>query len=262
MIGILKVFARKLGINKLFGFLGIDIGNVFYSLIGMPFIIKTYFAYKRQQDKNFKKTKIWLIPGDIKKPAGDIPKHYFQQDLLVARLIKKAKPKEHIDIASRLDGFIANVLTFMPVKMVDVRPLNHNIEGLSFIEGTAEKLTSIKTNSVESLSCLHAIEHFGLGRYGDPVDLQAIYKAKAEFKRVLKKGGALYVSSVFSSENTIFFNAHRVFNVEFFVNELFKDFELTEHYLIDDNENIIKNADFEIFNQQQFGCGIFVLKIK
>ena len=25
-------------------------------------------------------------------------------------------------------------------------------------------------NSIESLSCLHALEHFGLGRYGDPIN--------------------------------------------------------------------------------------------
>ena len=49
--------------------------------------------------------------------------YYFWQDLWAARKIFMARPPVHFDIASRVDGFIAHLLCFMPVTMLDIRPL-------------------------------------------------------------------------------------------------------------------------------------------
>jgi len=40
--------------------------------------------------------------------------HYFHQDLLVAGKIFKNNPIKHVDIGSRMDGFIAHVASFRP----------------------------------------------------------------------------------------------------------------------------------------------------
>jgi len=58
----------------------------------------------------------------------------------------------------------------MPVEVVDIRPLNDIVDGLSFIRENATLLPRFENDSIESLSCLHAAEHFGLGRYGDSID--------------------------------------------------------------------------------------------
>ncbi|HWF86113.1 MAG TPA: hypothetical protein VG222_14745 [Vicinamibacterales bacterium] len=50
--------------------------------------------------------------------------HYFHQDLWVAKRIYAARPAAHVDIGSRIDGFVAHLLTFMPVTVIDVRPLD------------------------------------------------------------------------------------------------------------------------------------------
>ncbi len=42
-----------------------------------------------------------------------------------------------------------------------------------------------KGNSVESLSCMHVVEHIGLGRYGDPMDPEGDIEAIKELKRVV-----------------------------------------------------------------------------
>ena len=237
---------------------GIEASRVYCAVIGIPSIIKTYFLFLKQKDINFKKVKYKIILEDIRKPAGDVPMHYFHQDLLVSKLIYKKRPKEHVDVASRLDGFIAHLLVFMPVKMVDVRPLDNNVEGLEFIQGLGEDMSFFKDGSIESLSCLHAIEHFGLGRFGDPVDLDAIYKAAEEFKRVLSKSGRLYVSMPVSSENTIFFNGARIFNPDFVINTLFQGLSLKEMHGVSDENTLLMNIDCDTLKQQEYGCGIFV----
>jgi hypothetical protein len=35
----------------------------------------------------------------------------------------------------------------------------------------------------DSLSCLHALEHFGLGRYGDPIDPRGHEKGITRWRR-------------------------------------------------------------------------------
>src|SRR5205823_9430566 len=110
------------------------------------------------------------ILADLDGEAGFARGHYFQQDLWAARRIYAVRPRMHLAVGSRLGGFIAHVLTFMPVTVVDIRPLHSMIAGLTFVQGTCTDLAWIRSGSVPSLSSLHAIEHVGLGRYGEPIE--------------------------------------------------------------------------------------------
>jgi hypothetical protein len=96
------------------------------------------------------------------------------------------------------------------VTVVDTRPLPVSIEGFTFIQDGATTLSSFDDASVESLSCLHALEHFGLGRYGDPVDPDAPFKALRSFEWVLKPAGRLYLGVPIGRER-LEFNGHRIF---------------------------------------------------
>ncbi len=262
MLDFLTRIFRFFKITQFFNFIGIDISKVYFSVIGLPYFFKTCMKVYTEKDENFKKKKMYAILSDFKDSAGDVQNHYFHQDLLVAKFIYKEKPFMHVDVGSRLDGFIAHVLTFMPMTMVDVRPLQSEVEGLTFSQGIAENMLGFKDCSIESLSCLHALEHFGLGRYGDPVDLQAIYKASKEFYRVLKDGGRLYFSVPITKENTICFNAHRIFNPRFVVEELFETLELLEMHCIDDANKLHMNTNYATMEKNKFGCGIFVFEKK
>ena len=114
--------------------------------------------------------------------AGSLEQHYFLQDIYIAKKIIKNNISNHYDIGSRVDGFISHLLSSdINVHMIDIRPLPFEIDNLNFIEGNATDLSNIKDNSLNSLSSLHAVEHFGLGRYGDPVDPLAWKKALSEY---------------------------------------------------------------------------------
>ena len=45
------------------------------------------------------------------------------------------------------------------------------------------------SDSIPSISCLHAVEHVGLGRYGDPIDPEGCFTAMRELGRVVSPGG-------------------------------------------------------------------------
>ncbi|MBV5330073.1 MAG: DUF268 domain-containing protein, partial [Chlorobium sp.] len=54
----------------------------------------------------------------------------------------------------------------------------------------SEKLRSY----CDSLSCLHALEHFGLGRYGDPIDPHGYADGLRNMVKILRQGGLFYLS--------------------------------------------------------------------
>lgn len=110
---------------------------------------------------------------DSKANAGSAAGHYFHQDFLVAQRIFRDNPVRHIDIGSRIDGFVAHVATFRPLEIIDIRPMTdiHNVTMLQMdIVNPIVPCTPI----TDSLSSLHVVEHFGLGRYGDPIDINAV----------------------------------------------------------------------------------------
>ena len=74
-------------------------------------------------------------------------------------------------------------------------------------------LARFADGSLESLSTLHAVEHFGLGRYGDPIHPDGWRRAAEALARVLAPGGRLYFSVPIGRERLVF-NAHRVFSPE------------------------------------------------
>jgi len=145
-------------------------------------------------------------------PSAVLDPHYFQQDIWAARKVVARRPERHVDIGSRIDGFVAHLLAArIPVTVIDIRPPPIVIEGLTFIQADATTLEGFADNSVESLSSLHACEHVGLGRYGDTIDPDGWEKAMRSMARVLAPGGRLYFAVPVGRERVVF-NAHRVFD--------------------------------------------------
>lgn len=151
------------------------------------------------------------ILEDYVEQAGTARGHYFHQDLLVATFINEAAPQRHMDVGSRIDGFVAHVAAFRAVEVIDIRPLTiAGHERIRFIQGNLMQLDPALRECCDSLSCLHAIEHFGLGRYGDPIDPVGHLVGFRNLVAMLKPGGRLYISFPIG-ESAVHFNAHRVF---------------------------------------------------
>ena len=146
--------------------------------------------------------------------AGIATGHYFWQDMLVARRILRASPVRHVDVGSRVDGLITHLLVFRDVDVVDVRPLSHTVPGLKFILDDATSLESLTDQSIDSVSSLHAIEHFGLGRYGDPIDAKGHILGLRSLQRILAPGGRLYLSFPVGAER-VEYNGQRVLSPRF-----------------------------------------------
>ncbi len=244
-------------LNEL-GFNPLKLKNLKY----LPRLFKEWKKYNSENRRPaFQATFKGSMPliADYAESAGSIRTHYFHQDLWAARKLYNAKPQKHIDIGSRIDGFISNVLTFMDVTVVDVRPLDSNeVQGLSFICDDATNLKTFKDESIHSISTLHAAEHFGLGRYGDPVDPEATFKFMESLSRVLAKGETLLFSVPIGRER-VEFNAHRVFSINTIL-ENFKELKLESFSYVDDKCIFHENVNVETVPDLNFGCGLFEFK--
>lgn len=199
---------------------------------------------------------LYVCIEDRDKPAGNVPKHYFHQDIYVARKIYEKNPARHVDIGSRIDGFIAHLACFRDVELWDFRKIDL---GDSRIKAFQRDLTLIGkeySESIESLSCLHVIEHIGLGRYGDTIDPSGHRKAFKNLVDVLTPGGTLYVSVPVSTSPRIEYNAHRVFGTTEIIN--WDDrVSLQNFSLIDDNNTIHPSVKPVWHEEIYYGCGIY-----
>ena len=160
-----------------------------------------------------KNEKILLSPilGDFNAEAGSADGHYFWQDLICAQWINQENPANHLDVGSRVDGFIAHLLASREVTLVDVRPLTAEISNLKIEIGNAQEKLVEKIGLFRSVSSLHCIEHFGLGRYKDSLDPQGHYKGLQNISECVETGGNLYLSFPIGLNETQF-NAQRLIN--------------------------------------------------
>ena len=193
--------------------------------------------------------------------AGSASGHYFHQDLLVANFIFENKPFRHIDIASRVDGFVAHVASFRAIEVMDVRDLKSTgHKNISFIKANLMESNQEQKNITDSISCLHAIEHFGLGRYGDPIDPNGYIKGFNNIISLLKDDGMLYISFPISSSNKVYFNAHRVFEPSDIFNWAGPNtaLKLERFDYVDDEGSLHQNAQIKNINfDLNYGCGIY-----
>jgi SAM-dependent methyltransferase len=177
---------------------------------------------------------------------------YFLQDTWFARKIAEKQPATHVDVGSSVKS-MGLVSQFVPVTLVDIRPIEIKLDRLSFLRGSVLALP-FPDGSLASVSSLCVIEHIGLGRYGDPFDAQGTEKAAAELQRVLASGGDLYLSVPVDVECRIYFNAHRAFTRNYLLG-LFPGLELLEERYIYGRELFP-----EYVPEKGFGTGLYHLR--
>ncbi len=179
---------------------------------------------------------------------------YFWQDLWAAKHIISDGVKEHYDIGSRVDGFIAHLLAVnIKVNMIDVRPFPGEAENLNTIVDDATLLRQFDDESIMSLSAMCSLEHFGLGRYGDPVDPEACFKCFEQIQKKLKKSGKLYFSVPIGQDH-VEFNAHRVFYANTIV-RCMHSLNLMEYSVIADGKI---EYDVDIHKYDSLGAGYVI----
>lgn len=201
--------------------------------------------------------------SDRDAPGGTARGHYFHQDLLVAQRIFELRPSRHVDVGSRVDGFVAHVAAFREIDVIDVRPTHEQIRNIRFLRGDITQLAPELWSSCDSVSCLHALEHVGLGRYGDPLDPLGSEKALAGLAQLLQPGGTLHLSVPIGRE-CIAFNAHRIFSFQRIERMLAAEFDVVRFAWVDDAGALHREPELAAIprrdlDQQAFGLGIFEL---
>lgn len=172
-----------------------------------------------------------------------------------------SNPEKHVDIGSRVDGFVAHVASFREIEVFDIRPVTSQIPGVNFQKADLMNPSEIFSEYCDSLSCLHALEHFGLGRYGDPIDPNGYKKGLANMTKIIRPGGLFYLSVPIGKER-VEFNAHRIFSPHSLVNLAAENnLVLKEFSWIGSSLTLVQSSqpeqDMDELGKQRYALGIF-----
>jgi SAM-dependent methyltransferase len=155
-----------------------------------------------------------LVFEDFIDQSGAHPGGYRHFECgFAADQIRRLRPDSIIDIGSNRI-FLAGLLAAHSVTTVDIRSRAIVFTGETAIECNGSAVP-VPDESFDIVISLNAIEHFGLGRYGDPFDLKADQKAFVEWRRILRPGGHVVFSTTINrSGDAVAFNAHRIYSRE------------------------------------------------
>lgn len=202
------------------------------------------------------------IYKDYRKQAGTAKGHYFHQDLLVAGYVHLANPSRHIDIGSSIEGFVAHVASFRSIEVYDFRALTDTGHpNIIFKQLDLMDTANVEANSCDSLSCLHAIEHFGLGRYGDPINPCGHIEGFKNLLKMLTPDGTLYISFPIGDVDKVYFNAHRVFAPKSILDwQSDVAIKVVKFSYVDDEGNLHRDVQMDaVPSSLKYGCGIYTI---
>jgi hypothetical protein len=186
--------------------------------------------------------------------------HYLYHPAWAARILAQTRPDYHVDISSILH-FSTIVSAFIPVDFYEYRPAAVTLSNFTSRKADLLRLP-FSDMSLRSVSCMHVIEHIGLGRYGDALDPDGDLKAIQELVRILAVDGDLLVV-VPVGRPRIQFNAHRVYDYPEF-RDYFSGLRLVQFALIPDGKGsdglIHDDVSPEFVRAQSYACGCFWFK--
>lgn len=237
----------------------------FYRVLRNPKSVIVLFQllkFKKLSDKKrgFKISPLDLYPiTNERTKTTHFDRHYVYHTSWAARVVREINPDFHTDISSSL--FFAGIVSaFTPIKFYDYRPADLILSDLETHPGDLCNLP-FESNSLSSLSCMHTIEHVGIGRYGDPVGPNDDIKAVNELKRVVKKEGSLLIVVPIGKTPRIEYNAHRIYSYDQIISMVCDEqFELKEFAFIperDEQGGLVRYAKKEDIKDSYYACGCF-----
>jgi hypothetical protein len=239
-----------------------------YFLRRLPSFWRDYKKLKKQSENSSLHFPFYSFSPNLfdkQKGSGIASGHYFHQDLYAASKIYHQNPERHIDVGSRIDGFVAHVATFREIEVADLRELTSDSENISYFKlDIMDEIPEEYRECTDSLSCLHVLEHLGLGRYGDDLQWDGYVTGFINLTNMLKSGGILYFSTPIGFQR-VEFNAHRVFDLQTLLDLCAKNYNILEFSYVDDSGNMNKDVELreEDINNNfscNYGCGIFQMQ--
>jgi hypothetical protein len=240
---------------------GINLRKFIYGIFRSPFYIYEFIKFR-----NVYSGRMLVAPWmhDCYEDAGAIKNEYFWQDLIVARWVHVDNPLRHVDVGSRVDGFVSHVASFREIEVLDIRPVDIDVPGILFHQVDlmkSEIVEKLGLDYCDSLSCLHAIEHFGLGRYGDPILVNGYELGIKNISRLLKLNGRLYLSAPIGKQR-VEFNANWVFDPMTIIScAKSNGLQLLEFVIVRRNGGLERIAPDELivsqFGYEDYNLGVF-----
>ena len=257
-----ELYDRAMLHARLFGF---DLERTARALQGVPAYLRDLQKLRAGAGEGaFPIRHLYPCLGDRYESAGTVSEHYFYQDWWVASRIFARAPRRHVDVGSRIDGFVAQVAAFREIEVFDLRPLSLDVPTIRFRQVDLMRRHPELDGCCDSLSSLHAIEHFGLGRYGDAIDPRGHERGLDGLHHLLEPDGRLYLS-VPIGEQRIEYNAHRVFSLGTLLALFAGRFEVEGFSYVDDANRFHPEVALEPGEVARdfgchYGCGIFELR--
>ncbi|NEP77042.1 MAG: DUF268 domain-containing protein [Okeania sp. SIO3B3] len=207
---------------------------------GLPIMLRSFYLFKKLNQSSASKMDMsfnYPMHADYYAQSGVAQDHYLHQDLLAAQKIFKQNPDRYVNVGSRLAGPVSHVAASRPIKAFDIRPQTAAIPNIIFEQADLMSDDSSLDGICDSLSYLHALEHFGLGRYNDPVDSDGHIKGLQNLTKLLSSGGTFYLSVPIGPER-VEYNAHRVFNPQTIIDLCTPGLKLFSFHYADDNGDL------------------------
>ena len=214
----------------------------------------------------------WPVYFENKGNCSDLSDYSILSFLVIKDIFLKKNIK-HFDIGSSIEMFIMPLAAAgIKVTLLDIRKTNFldNFEVRNTVFDACKlnksNLIFFKKEKIRSISCIHAIEHFGLGRYGDQIDPNAQEKFILNISSILSKNAIFYLG-IPLGDNEIYFNSHRLMNLNFYIRLVSRFFEIESIFGIEPNKenkfiklNFQKNYDLIMKND--FAAGLLILRRK
>ena len=248
----------------------IDLGTTVQAARRFPKFVTDFHQFKRNLSSlgnSWPTEPTFPCLRDANDAGGTASGHYFHQDLHVAQRVFTLKPERHIDVGSRVDGFVAHVASFRAIDVLDIRPIKSNgVSAIRFRQADLMQLPEDLQASTDSVSCLHALEHFGLGRYGDPIDPAGYVKGFRSLEAMLKPDGRLHLSLPVGRQR-VEFNAHRIFHPSTVLALASPKFDCEMFSFVDDKGDLHRDVGLSEdvlhrVGQLNYGCGVFELRLR
>lgn len=228
----------------------------------LPYVPMELFRYlidlKRFKSQYNGKYPIKVTPIFFERTAfSSFDPHYvYQAYWATARILQNKNIGPHVDISSNV-SFLAQLSACRNVVQLEYRPPELRLTACSRVSGDILRLPFFK-RSIGSVSCLHVIEHVGLGRYGDPLDVTGAWKGLLELERIIAPGGFLYLS-VPVGKPSVLFNSGYIFSPMDILRALSR-LKLIEFSYVDDDKNFIEYSKPEDASELKYGLGLFLFR--
>jgi predicted SAM-dependent methyltransferase len=240
----------------------IDVRRFASGLLNYPRYIMNMMEFKRKSGASQPRYPVRLMPALHERTLqANFDPHYSYLSYWATKAVLAHDGRgdtAHIDVGGQIQ-WLMGLAASTRVTTIDIRPFAQDLPSLTVEQGDLAKLP-FADQSVASLSCLHVVEHVGLGRYGDPVDPDGCWKAMAELARILAPGGRLFFA-VPCGQATVWYNAHRVFHPQHIVNS-FEEAGLVLQSLagVTDDRHFHASLASDVLARQTYGCGFFEFK--